>query len=143
MKKIILLSFAMLSIFSFSFAQEGKVIELGLDNFTKTVGDYNNISTDGFKYIGKEPMILDFTASWCPPCRKIEPILKELAKEYAGKIKIYKVDVDKARAISVGFGVTAMPTLFFIPTEGESKKIVGARTKAEFVKYIETVLLKK
>ncbi len=117
---------------------ENAVIELTSDTFNSLV--YNTEAEDS-EYLGDKPAIVDFNASWCGPCRRIAPILEELAEEYKGKIVIYKVDVDKCRAIAESFGISSIPALLFIPLEGEPVMTVGARDKAKFKSEIETILL--
>ena len=71
------------------------------------------------------------------------PIMKELAKEYAGKIVIYKVNVDKEKELAAAFGIQSIPTFLFIPKEGQPQISMGALPREEFVKQIDTFLLKK
>lgn len=75
--------------------QEGSVIVMNKDMFIKDIFDYEK--TKEWKYKGDKPAIIDLYADWCGPCRMTAPIMKELAKEYAGKIVIYKVNVDKEK----------------------------------------------
>ena len=116
------------------------VVELTSENFNTLV--YNVKDADG-KYLGTLPAIVDFNATWCGPCRRIAPILEELAAEYAGKIIIYSVDVDKCRDISKAFGIQSIPAILYIPTKGEPQMTTGSRDKATFVEEIQTILLKK
>jgi thioredoxin len=86
---------------------------------------------------------VDFTATWCGPCKRLSPILEELAKEYKGKIVIYKVDVDKCEDLARAFNISSIPALLFIPMEGQPEMIVGLRSKEAYKSDIETKLLKK
>ena len=70
------------------------------------------------------------------------PVLEEIAKEYAGKIVVYKVNVDDAQALSRSYGIRSIPAFLLIPTEGEPQMAVGSMPKAEFKKRIEAALLK-
>ncbi|MFI3267911.1 MAG: thioredoxin [Rikenellaceae bacterium] len=121
------------------FAQ--KVITLDDSNFAEKVANYKNLRNDGFNYVGDKPAIIDFFATWCGPCKQITPILSDLASEYEDDIYIYKVDVDKSRAIAEAFGISAMPTLIFIPLEGDAKFVRGAQTKEAYTKMINEILL--
>lgn len=95
------------------------------------------------KYLGSKPAIIDFTAKWCGPCQRISPILDELAKEYDGKIVIYKVDIDKNQELAKAFGVRSIPAVLYIPTKGKPTMTVGSRDKAKFQNEINTILLGK
>lgn len=113
------------------------VQELNAASFSEKVYDM----TEGLKYLGDRPAIVDFTATWCGPCQRISPILEELAKEYDGKIVIYKVDIDKNRDLATAFNISSIPAIVYIPLNGEPVMTVGARDKGKFKAEIETVLL--
>lgn len=126
-------------------AQESKkktegntVIELTSEEFSDKVYDIN---AENLEYLGSKPAIVDFTASWCGPCRSISPILDQLAAEYEEQIVIYKVDVDKCRDIAAAFGISSIPAILYIPIEGEPSMTLGARNKARFQEEIKTILL--
>ena len=124
-----------------SSAEQGKsVIELTSEQFNKLV--YNTNGNE-LKYLGKMPAIVDFTATWCGPCRQTAPVLEEIAKEYAGKIVVYKVDVDKCAAIASAMGISSIPAILYIPTDGRKPVMtVGAKNKATFKSEISKYLLK-
>jgi thioredoxin len=86
------------------------------------------------------PVLVDFWASWCGPCRMISPILDEVAKEYEGKAKVVKINVDEQREIASSMGVRSIPTLAVF-SGGEVKElIVGARPKQELTKALDKVV---
>ena len=121
---------------------EVKTIHLTKAEFLKKVVNYETNSKE-WKYLGDKPAIVDFYATWCGPCKTIAPILEQLAEEYNGLIYVYKVDTDKEQGLSSAFGITSIPTLFFIPM-GEAPQVAqGALPKAELKKIIDKVLLKK
>lgn len=122
-------------------AQDGNVIVMNKDMFIKNVFDYEN--TKEWKYKGNKPAIIDLYADWCGPCRLTAPIMKELAKEYAGKIVIYKVNVDKEKELAALFNATSIPLFVFIPMQGEPQLFKGAADKATYQKVINDFLLKK
>lgn len=117
-------------------------ISLTTDLFLKKVADFKTNPSE-WKYLGDKPSIIDFHADWCVYCKKLEPVLEELAKEYDGKIYIYKVDTEKEREIAAAFGIQALPTLLFIPMNDQPRVAQGAVPKEELKKYIDTILLKK
>ena len=85
---------------------------------------------------GDTPILFDFWAVWCGPCRMIAPILDQLAEEYKGKLRIGKINVDEQSALAARFGVMSIPTLLLFKGGKAVAKIVGARPKADFVKEI-------
>ena len=115
-------------------------IELTSEQFVTKVYD---IQDGDMKYLGNKPAIVDFTATWCGPCRSIAPILEELAKENKDQIVIYKVDVDKCRDIAEAFGIKSVPAVLYIPLDGEPSMTIGARSKAKFQEEINKILLGK
>lgn len=119
--------------------QQG-VTELNAKTFDTKVYD---MDSEGQKYLGDKPAIVDFTASWCGPCQRIAPILEELAKEYKGEIVIYKVDIDKERELAEAFQISSIPAILYIPADGrEPVMTIGARNKDKFRSEIQTYLLK-
>lgn len=141
MKRIIIAVLCAFGLVSTLDAQEKKgVMTLSSKEFNTKVYD---ISAKNPEYLGSKPAIVDFYASWCGPCRAISPVLEELAKEYGDKIVIYKVDVDASRDIAQAFGIRSIPAVLFIPMKGEAQMTVGGRSKEDFKKQIDTILLGK
>lgn len=121
---------------------EAKVTALTKADFTKQVYDYE-ANPKEWKFEGSRPAIIDFYATWCGPCKVIAPILENLAQEYAGKIDVYKVDVDKEPELATTFGITGIPALLLIPMKGEPKMQQGLMTKEQLEKAIQEFLLVK
>ncbi len=88
----------------------------------------------------KVPVLVDFFADWCGPCQMLSPIVEELARDYAGRIKIGKVDVDKNQKISEKFGIMAIPTLILFKTGKNVDKVTGLETKAQLRKRLDKLL---
>lgn len=117
----------------------GQVIMLSGEEFAERISDY----TIGAKwrYQGKIPALVDFYADWCAPCKKLAPIMEELAEEYKGRIHIYKVDVDENPDVANAFGIQSIPSLLFIPMDDEPQMAVGAYPKDKLKALIDMVLL--
>ena len=109
--------------------------------FDKNVYDTNVESGDEIKFLGKKPVLLDFHAQWCGPCKALSPILDELDKEYDGKIDIYKMDIEDDLEIAQQFNVMSVPTLVFIPLEGKPAISAGAPGKDQLKEIIDDKLL--
>lgn len=92
---------------------------------------------------GKLPAIVDFYADWCAPCRMIAPIMEELAKEYEGRLDIYKINTEKEPDLAGIFGISSIPSVLFIPLDEKPQLSVGALPKTAFIEAIEGILLKK
>ncbi len=108
--------------------------------FTKNIWDLEKYP-DSFAYENQLPCIIDFYADWCGPCKKIAPIMEELALEYEGKVLFYKVNVDTERKLATVFQIRNIPTVFFLPKEGQPMSQVGGLTKEDYVKIINEHLI--
>ena len=102
-------------------------IQVDNEMFMTRIADFNNPE---WKYLGDKPAIVDFYADWCGPCKAIAPSLDEIAKEHAGNLYVYKVNVDNSPEIAGAFKISAIPTLLFIPVNGEPVKTVGMIDKS-------------
>ena len=89
---------------------------------------------------GGLPAIVDFWAEWCGPCKAVSPILDELAKDYAGKLKVLKVNVDENQELASRYGIMSIPTLLFIKGGEEKDKIVGAVPKSKIEGKVKDLL---
>ena len=116
-----------------------RVVHITKADFLKKIYDFEK-NPDEWKYLGSQPAIVDFYADWCGPCRQLSPVLDELAKEYSGKLIIYKVNVDNERGLATFFGIRSIPTLLFIPMKGKQQRSLGALSKTELKGIIKDVL---
>jgi thioredoxin len=101
-----------------------KPVELNTEDFKRLVYNMDQ-NPSQWVYRGDLPALVDFYAVWCGPCKMAAPALEELAKEYAGKIHIYKVDAEKERWLANYFRVTGYPTFLVIPSQGQPRKFSG------------------
>lgn len=119
-----------------------KTIELTKADFLTKVSNFETNPTE-WKYLGDKPAIIDFYASWCGPCKTIAPILEELAAEYGDSIIIYKVNTEQEQELAAAFGIRSIPSLLFVPMNGQPQMVQGAMPKASFKEAIDKVLLNK
>lgn len=114
-----------------------QVIHLTKESFKEKV--FNWEKNQEWKFEGNVPAIVDFWAEWCGPCRMVGPILEELQKEYGQTIQIYKVNTEEEQELAAMFGIKSIPSLLFIPVNGQPQMAVGALPKETFRQAIEDV----
>ncbi|MDO4190712.1 MAG: thioredoxin [Bacteroidales bacterium] len=118
------------------------IIHLTKETFLTKVMNYKS-NPNEWKYLGDKPCLIDFYATWCGPCKRLSPVLEELANEYDGEIYIYKIDIDQERELAQVFQVSSVPTLLFCPLGENPQMAKGALPKETLCDIIEKVLLKK
>lgn len=101
---------------------------------------FNFEQNKDWKYEGSKPCLIDFYANWCGPCKMVAPVLEELQQEYGDSLHIYKVDTEDQRELASMFGVQSIPSLLFVPVEGQPQMAMGALPKATFEQAISEVL---
>jgi thioredoxin len=119
-----------------------KVIYLSTAQFQKLVWDYKK-DPNKFVYEGEIPCVIDFYADWCRPCKMVAPIMEEIAKEYQGKLIVYKVNTDNERELSSLFQIRSIPAILYVPKTGKPQMSTGAQSKDEYIKAINEILLVK
>lgn len=100
---------------------------------------FNFEENEEWKYEGDVPAIIDFWADWCAPCKAVAPVLEELSEEYEGQLKVYKVNTEQERELASVFGIRSIPSLLFVPMEGQPQMATGALPKDAFVQAIQDV----
>src|SRR5665648_287185 len=93
-----------------------------------------------WKFEGTVPVIIDFYADWCSPCKMVAPILEELQSEYGDKLTIFKVNTEEQQELSSIFGIQSIPSILFVPLEGQPQMAMGALPKDTFKSAISDVL---
>ncbi len=115
------------------------VEHLTKESFFEKVFNYEQ--NKEWKFEGELPCLIDFYADWCQPCKMVAPVLEELAKEYAGKINIYKINTEEEQELAAAFGIRSIPSLLFCPMDGAPQMAMGALPKSSFKEAIDNVLL--
>jgi len=83
------------------------------------------------------PVLLDFTATWCGPCKMLAPVMEELAEEWEGKVQVYKIDVDQSQDLAMKYQVMSVPTVMIFADGEEKERLVGFRPKKRIIKKVE------
>ena len=109
------------------------------ETFLKKVFNYEE--NKEWKFEGKLPCVIDFYADWCGPCKMIAPVIEELSKEYDGKVNFYKIDTEAEQELAGAFGIRSIPSLLFVPKDGQPQMVAGALPKDQMKKVIDEQLL--
>ena len=109
------------------------------DKFLQKVFNYEK--NKEWKFEGELPCLIDFYADWCGPCKMVAPIMEELSEEYKGKVNFYKINTENEQELAGAFGISSIPSLLFVPKDGQPQMAVGALPKESMVKVIEDELL--
>jgi thioredoxin 1 len=108
------------------------------ETFKSKVFDYEK--NQEWKFEGELPCLIDFYADWCSPCKMVAPILEELQSEYEGKVNIYKIDTEAEQNLAGMFGIRSIPSLLFVPKEGQPQMAQGALPKESLKQAIKDVM---
>lgn len=93
-----------------------------------------------WKFEGNKPCIIDFYADWCGPCKMVSPVLEELAKDYQGKLDVFKVDTEEELELASAFGIRSIPSFLFVPVNGQPQMAMGALPREIFEQAFKEVL---
>jgi len=115
-----------------------KMEHLTVETFKSKVFDYEK--NKEWKFEGTKPCIIDFYADWCGPCKMVAPVLEDLAKDFDGKLDVYKVNTEEQQELASVFGIRSIPSFLFVPVDGEPQMAMGALPKETFVKAFKDVL---
>ncbi|OQA92620.1 MAG: Thioredoxin [Bacteroidetes bacterium ADurb.Bin234] len=119
-------------------SSSGIPVKINAKEFMEKVHDYKNMTT--WKYKGDKPCIVDFYADWCRPCKMMDPVLEKIAKEYEGKIIIYKINIDENKDIAQAFQINSIPFFLFCPLEGQAQSAMGMMSEENLRTAIKDVL---
>jgi thioredoxin 1 len=107
-----------------------KICDCGLDGKTESK----------WRFKGAIPAVIDFYADWCGPCKMVSPILEELSKEYEGRLNIYKINTENEPVLAGAFGISSIPSILFIPVDGEPGMSMGAMPKQQLKSLFKDIL---
>ena len=110
-------------------------IHLTKEQFIKRIADYEK-NPGGFEFLGERPALIDFYADWCGPCKMLAPVLETVSDKFAGKVDIYKVNVDQEETLAKQFRTYTIPTLVVMKNGVITQQVVGARSKAQILELL-------
>lgn len=138
-KKLAIILFALAAFGMSAPAQKCAITYLNTADFKTRIW---NMQGTQWHYQGTTPVVIDFYTTWCGPCKRLAPIMEQLAADYCGKVVFYKVDIEQERELANKFNISSIPTLLFIPASGTPGLLQGLRGKEELKSVIDTHLLK-
>ena len=117
------------------------VVYITTEQFQERIFDYKTEKDWVFK--GTKPCVIDFYTTWCGPCKRLAPIMEELSQKYCDQVVFYKADTERERELAYVFGISSIPQVLYIPTEGKPLLLKGLYPKEEIVRIIDEFLLNK
>ncbi len=115
-------------------------INLTKGQFAKRIASYEK-RMEKIDFLGTKPAVIDFYAAWCGPCRMFSPVFEEVSDEYSGRVSFYKVNVEDEEELAALFNVRSIPTIVFIPMDGNYRIVQGAIGKPQLKQAIDEILL--
>ena len=107
------------------------------DQFKEFIADYR---ANDWVMLNPRPVVVDFYADWCLPCRRLDPMLRQIAQYYHGEVDFYRINVDKNSDIADVFQIRSIPLLLICPLQGEPKTVIGLYPQQEFIRVINQAL---
>ncbi|MBP5705104.1 MAG: thioredoxin fold domain-containing protein [Paludibacteraceae bacterium] len=120
--------------------KEAELPSISYKEFLDNIYDFEHDSTQTWSNKSGRPVVIDFYATWCAPCKKLGPSLLELSNKYTGQVDFYKVDTEKEERLAMAFNVSSVPTLMFIPKEGDPYLSIGYISKGEINQIIKELV---
>lgn len=114
---------------------------INTDDFKTKVFDYTK--NKEWKYAGKKPCVIDFYTTWCGPCKRLAPIMEELAETYKNQVIFYKADTEKERELAYVFQISSIPQVLYVPAKGQPILLKGLYPKETIIQIIDEQLLGK
>ena len=122
----------------FKTKKENMIEHLTKETFLSKVFNYE--TSKEWKFEGVRPCVIDFYADWCGPCKMVAPLLEELSGEFDGKLDVYKVNTEEEQELASVFGIRSIPSILFVPVNGQPQMAMGALPKDTFIKAFKDVL---
>lgn len=119
---------------------EGSVTYITTEQFRERIFDYSE--NKEWNYKGDKPCIIDFYTTWCGPCKRLAPIMEELAEQYCDQVVFYKADTERERELAYVFQISSIPQVLYIPMEGKPALLKGLYPKENIIDIINDFLLK-
>ncbi len=119
----------------------GVVNQMNTEMFKKLVYNYQK-NPNAWVFEGNQPVIIDFYADWCRPCKMVAPIMEELATQYKGKVTFYRINIDQEKELAQTFNIQSIPALLYIPSNGQPQMSVGLSSKDGYIQQIQSLLIK-
>ena len=113
------------------------VHSINQDQFQEVIADYR---AHDWVMRNPRPVVVDFYADWCQPCKRLEPMLRQIAQHYNGEVDFYRINVDNNSDIADVFQIRSIPFLLICPLEGEPKSIIGLYPQQEYIRVIDLAL---